>query len=159
MGKLIYFANCSLDGYVEDETGSFDWTEPEPEVHAFINDAVRGAGTHGKGSRLCLHERDARVRDVRTRLREHRPGGIDAAYRGSEFLGQGRAEPSGSAAQVHNQPDRIGEQWPQRLETEALGLARHGTGRVVALGLVGGVVAHPAVEPLQAVSRVPVWAA
>ena len=52
MGKLIYFANCSLDGYVEDETGSFDWTEPEPEVHAFINDAVRGAGTHLYGRRM-----------------------------------------------------------------------------------------------------------
>jgi hypothetical protein len=35
MGKLIYAANTSLDGYVEDRTGSFDWSEPDEEVHAF----------------------------------------------------------------------------------------------------------------------------
>jgi dihydrofolate reductase len=52
MGKLIYIANCSLDGYTEDATGSFDWTEPSPEVFAFINDLVRAAGTHLYGRRM-----------------------------------------------------------------------------------------------------------
>ena len=37
MGKLIYTAICSLDGYVADEQGSFDWAEPQEEVHSFIN--------------------------------------------------------------------------------------------------------------------------
>jgi dihydrofolate reductase len=52
MGKLIYIANCSLDGYTEDETGSFDWTEPSLEVHSFVNNLVRAAGTHLYGRRM-----------------------------------------------------------------------------------------------------------
>ena len=38
MAKLIYDAFTSLDGYVADETGNFDWAEPDEEVHAFINE-------------------------------------------------------------------------------------------------------------------------
>ena len=38
MGKLIYAANTSLDGYLEDETGSFDWSVPDDDVHAFWNE-------------------------------------------------------------------------------------------------------------------------
>jgi dihydrofolate reductase len=52
MGNLIYIANCSLDGYTEDETGSIDWTEPDVEVHTFINDLVRPMGTHLYGRRM-----------------------------------------------------------------------------------------------------------
>lgn len=52
MGNLIYIANCSLDGYTADENGNFDWTEPAPEVNAFINDLVRSAGTHLYGRRM-----------------------------------------------------------------------------------------------------------
>src|SRR6267378_3006143 len=36
MAKLIYVANVSLDGYIEDAHGSFDWTEPSDEVFTFI---------------------------------------------------------------------------------------------------------------------------
>jgi dihydrofolate reductase len=32
MAKLIYVANVSLDGYIEDEHGSFDWTAPDDEL-------------------------------------------------------------------------------------------------------------------------------
>jgi dihydrofolate reductase len=52
MANLIYSANTSLDGYIEDEHGSFDFTEPTEEVHGFINDRVRGVGTHLYGRRL-----------------------------------------------------------------------------------------------------------
>ena len=38
MAKLIYSAITSLDGYKEDEDGTFDWAVPDDEVHAFIND-------------------------------------------------------------------------------------------------------------------------
>ena len=44
MGKLIYFATTSLDGYVEDASGSFDWSAPDEEVHAFVNDRLRSTG-------------------------------------------------------------------------------------------------------------------
>ncbi|MCK9486718.1 MAG: dihydrofolate reductase family protein [Dehalococcoidia bacterium] len=52
MGNLIYTAMTSLDGYIEDEAGNFDWSVPTPEVHAFINDLERTAGTHLYGRRL-----------------------------------------------------------------------------------------------------------
>ena len=39
MAKLIYSAIASLDGYVEDAQGGFDWAAPDDEVHAFVNPA------------------------------------------------------------------------------------------------------------------------
>jgi hypothetical protein len=41
MAKLIYVSNVSLDGYIEDEHGSFDWTAPDDVLFAFITDLVR----------------------------------------------------------------------------------------------------------------------
>lgn len=52
MGKLVYAANTSLDGYVEDETGAFDWSMPDDEVHAFWNEHERGIGTSLYGRRM-----------------------------------------------------------------------------------------------------------
>jgi dihydrofolate reductase len=52
MGSLIYAAISSLDGYIADADGKFDWGEPDEEVHAFVNDLERGIGTHLYGRRL-----------------------------------------------------------------------------------------------------------
>ena len=52
MARLIYLTNVSLDGYIEDETGSLDWTDPDDEYFAFINDLVRPIGTYLYGRRL-----------------------------------------------------------------------------------------------------------
>lgn len=52
MAKLIYSALTSLDGYVADELGNFDWAEPDEELHTFINDLERPIGTHLYGRRL-----------------------------------------------------------------------------------------------------------
>ena len=52
MTKLIYMAIASLDGYIEDEAGKFDWAEPDEEVHAFINDDERSVGTYLYGRRM-----------------------------------------------------------------------------------------------------------
>jgi dihydrofolate reductase len=51
MSKLIYITNTSVDGYVEDETGAFDWVNPD-QVHAFITELVRPVGIHLYGRRL-----------------------------------------------------------------------------------------------------------
>jgi dihydrofolate reductase len=51
-GKLIYSAIASLDGYIEDEAGRFDWSAPDEEVHAFVNDLARPVGTHLYGRRM-----------------------------------------------------------------------------------------------------------
>jgi dihydrofolate reductase len=52
MPKLIYQAIASLDGYVEDEEGNFDWAAPDVEVHAFVNDLERPIGTYLYGRRM-----------------------------------------------------------------------------------------------------------
>jgi dihydrofolate reductase len=52
MAKLIYSAIASLDGYVEDEEGKFDWSTPDEEVHAFVNDLERPIGTYLYGRRM-----------------------------------------------------------------------------------------------------------
>jgi dihydrofolate reductase len=52
MAKLIYSAITSLDGYVADVEGKFDWAEPDEEVHTFFNDLERPVGTYLYGRRL-----------------------------------------------------------------------------------------------------------
>ena len=52
MAKLIYSAIMSLDGYVADEDGNFDWAEPDEEVHTFVNDLERPVGTYLYGRRM-----------------------------------------------------------------------------------------------------------
>jgi dihydrofolate reductase len=52
MAKLIYSAITSLDGYVEDTDGKFDWAVPDEEVHAFVNDLERPIGTYLYGRRM-----------------------------------------------------------------------------------------------------------
>jgi dihydrofolate reductase len=52
MAKLIYSVITSLDGYVADEDGNFDWAEPDEEVHSFVNDLERPVGTYLYGRRM-----------------------------------------------------------------------------------------------------------
>jgi dihydrofolate reductase len=52
LGKLIYSALASLDGYIEDAQGRFDWAEPDAEVHTFLNDLERPVSTFLFGRRL-----------------------------------------------------------------------------------------------------------
>jgi dihydrofolate reductase len=52
MAKLIYAAIASLDGYVEDAEGRFDWSMPDEEVHAFVNELERPMGTYLYGRRM-----------------------------------------------------------------------------------------------------------
>ena len=49
---LVYSAIASLDGYIEDENGEFDWAAPDEEVHAFINELERPVGTYLYGRRM-----------------------------------------------------------------------------------------------------------
>jgi dihydrofolate reductase len=52
MAKLIYTVIASLDGYIEDAQGKFDWAMPDDEVHSFVNDLERPIGTYLYGRRL-----------------------------------------------------------------------------------------------------------
>jgi dihydrofolate reductase len=52
MARLVYSAISSLDGYVADEQGGFDWAAPDEEVHAHVNDLERPVGTYLYGRRM-----------------------------------------------------------------------------------------------------------
>ena len=52
MGNLVYSVLMSLDGYIEDKSGRFDWAAPDEEVHAFVNELERPIGTHLYGRRM-----------------------------------------------------------------------------------------------------------
>jgi dihydrofolate reductase len=52
MAKLISAAITSLDGYIEDADGAFDWSAPDAELHAFVNDLERHIGTYLYGRRM-----------------------------------------------------------------------------------------------------------
>jgi dihydrofolate reductase len=52
VAKLIYSAIASLDGYVADEHGKWDWSAPDEEVHAAVNDLARPVGTYLFGRRM-----------------------------------------------------------------------------------------------------------
>jgi dihydrofolate reductase len=52
MGRLVYSAIASLDGYIEDASGTFAWAAPDEEVHAFVNEQEREIGTYLYGRRM-----------------------------------------------------------------------------------------------------------
>lgn len=52
MANLIYIINASLDGYIVDADGNFDWSEPSEDAHAFFNDFQREVGTSLLGRRM-----------------------------------------------------------------------------------------------------------
>jgi dihydrofolate reductase len=52
MASLVYAINASLDGYIEDEHGKFDWSRPDEELLAAVNDLERRAGTYLYGRRM-----------------------------------------------------------------------------------------------------------
>jgi dihydrofolate reductase len=52
MAKLVYSAITSLDGYVADANGNFDWAAPTEDVHRFVNELERGIGTYLYGRRM-----------------------------------------------------------------------------------------------------------
>jgi dihydrofolate reductase len=52
VAALIYSAIASLDGYVADREGKWDWSAPDEAVHAFVNDQERAIGTYLYGRRM-----------------------------------------------------------------------------------------------------------
>jgi dihydrofolate reductase len=52
MATLVYATQTSLDGYINDEQGKFDWARPDEEVHTFFNDLERQLGTYLYGRRM-----------------------------------------------------------------------------------------------------------
>ena len=74
MAHLIYTTNTSLDGYIEDLAGKFDWTDPSDEVFQFITNLIRADGTHLYGRRtyeaMMVWETDLHLADQSPLLRD-----------------------------------------------------------------------------------------
>jgi len=64
MARLLYMAITSLDGYVADEAGTYDWAMPDDEVFGFINEFERSAGTYLYGRRLYQEMTGWETRDA-----------------------------------------------------------------------------------------------
>ena len=62
MARLIYSAIMSLDGYTADADGRFEWAAPDEEVHAFVNELERPAGTYLYGPRMYQTMRSGKMR-------------------------------------------------------------------------------------------------
>jgi dihydrofolate reductase len=75
LARLIYSAIASLDGYVEDESGEFDWAAPDEEVHQFVNELERPVGTYLYGRRMyetmAFWETDAPLAEASPAMREY----------------------------------------------------------------------------------------
>ena len=52
MGRLVFASITSLDLFVNDAEGNFEWAEPDAEVHGYVNDLERPIGTYLYGRRL-----------------------------------------------------------------------------------------------------------
>jgi dihydrofolate reductase len=112
MAKLIYSAIASLDGYIEDQQGRFDWAAPDEEVHAFVNDRERPVGTYLYGRRMY---------DTLVFWETHGTGPEDPAvirdwagiWRGAEKIVYSRTlrEPAGANTRIEPtfDPDQIRE--------------------------------------------------
>lgn len=102
MGKLIYSAITSLDGYIEDKSGNFDWAEPDEEVHAFANDLDRPIGIHLYGRKMyetmAAWETDEHVGD--------RPVSVDyaAIWRATDKIVFSRTLKTVSSARTRIEP-------------------------------------------------------
>ncbi|WP_299051909.1 dihydrofolate reductase family protein [uncultured Nocardioides sp.] len=84
-GRLIYSVIGSLDGYLADTEGRFDWAVPDEEVLAHVNDVERGVGTYLYGRRIyelmtaweddpaaaAQSEQSAAFADIWTRAEKH----------------------------------------------------------------------------------------
>jgi len=104
MAKLIYSAIASLDGYVADEQGNFDWAAPDEEVHAFVNDLERPIGTHLLGRRM--YEVMAYWETAHT-LPDQSPIALDfaAIWQGADKIVYSRTLETASTARTRVEPD------------------------------------------------------
>jgi len=103
MAKLIYSAIASLDGYVEDERGSFDWAAPDEELHAFVNDLERPIGTYLYGRRM--YETMLYWETVRTADEPAVVGDFAELWRAADKVVYSRTLPQPSSARTRVERD------------------------------------------------------
>jgi rifampin ADP-ribosylating transferase len=85
VARLIYIANVSLDGYTEDESGDFQWTEPDDDVFGFITDLIRPR-FRGNPTKSYRSRQPLRVMGEVTEWQGHPPEVLEAMRSGVERL-------------------------------------------------------------------------
>jgi dihydrofolate reductase len=138
MAKLIYSAITSLDGYVADETGNFEWAAPDEEVHAFVNDLMRPLGTHLLGRRTYEfmigweHEES---------LPDHSPVSVDFAriWQGADKVVYSRTLEAPSTARTRIERD-FDPEAVRRMKEEATGDISVGGPELAAEAIRAGLV-------------------
>ncbi|HEX4669708.1 MAG TPA: dihydrofolate reductase family protein [Solirubrobacterales bacterium] len=103
MAKLIYSAIASLDGYVADEGGGFDWAMPDEEVHAFVNDLERPVGTYLYGRRM--YETMVAWETMRTEDEPAVMGDFAAIWRAADKIVYSRTLEEASSAKTRIEPN------------------------------------------------------
>jgi dihydrofolate reductase len=138
MAALIYSVLASLDGYVEDPGGRFDWAAPDAEVHAFVNELERRVGTHLYGRRMY----------ETMRYWEDPPGLAEAAPYIKDYAGiwqaadkvvYSRTLQSASSAKTRIEPE-FDPKAVRRLKAEAAGAVSIGGPELAAQAIAAGLV-------------------
>jgi dihydrofolate reductase len=140
MAELSYSGLASLDGVVADEQGRFDWAEPDPEVHAFVNDLERPVATHLYGRRMyevMVWWETLDLADVPPHIRDYAE-----VWRNADKIVYSRTLPSVSSARTRLEREfdqdavrRLKEEADRDLSIAGPGLAAH----ALAAGLVDEV--------------------
>jgi dihydrofolate reductase len=138
MAKLIYTAIASLDGYVEDEQGNFDWAAPDSEVHAYVNDLERPVGTYLYGRRMyetmVFWESVDTGTDQAAEIRDYAE-----IWRAAEKIVYSRTLQTVSSARTRIERDLDGDTVRRLKETSKADISIGGAelaGQALALGLV-----------------------
>jgi dihydrofolate reductase len=138
VAKLIYSAIASLDGYIEDEHGRFDWAMPDDEVLAFVNGLVRPLGTHLYGRRMyetmVFWETEGAGADERAVIREW--AGI---WRAAEKVVFSRTLAAVSSTRTRLEREFVPDAVRQLKKTAAADISLGGSevaGQAIAAGLV-----------------------
>jgi dihydrofolate reductase len=135
MTSLIYSAIASLDGYIEDEQGRFEWAAPDEEVHSFVNDLERGVGTYLYGRRMyetmVYWETDDDQAPVARDFAE--------IWRAAEKVVYSRTLPTVSSARTRIERELVPEALRRLKETSDTDITVGGAelaGQAIAMGLV-----------------------
>ena len=138
MAKLIYSVLASLDGFVEDTSGRFDWAAPDAEVHAFVNELERPVGTHLYWRRM--YETMRFWEDVQELGSQ--PAHIQeyaAIWQAAEKVVYSRTLQGASTARTRIEPE-FDAQAVRRLKAEAAGEVGIGGPELAAQAIAAGLV-------------------
>ncbi|MDA3628735.1 dihydrofolate reductase family protein [Saccharopolyspora sp. WRP15-2] len=138
MGRLIYSAITSLDGYVADADGDFTWSAPDEEVHAFLNDLERSTGTMLLGRRM--YEVLAVWDDI-SALPDQRPVMLDFAqiWQSADKIVYSRTLEAPSTARTRIERD-FDREAVRRLKAESVADLSVGGPELAAVALRAGLV-------------------